>query len=141
MASLFEVLGGSPGSRQDSPFKGNHQPSECNNIGMSRRSRAGQESRATIFQQQQQLADENPNSMMVRETMSQAHHAEFNIAKEREYEKVQQRLYDEFSVLDVNRDGMISIDEIVGFLQSKVRYFSPDNVFRSSKRRPAPRQW
>ena len=34
---------------------------------------------------------------MIRETMSQANHAEFNIAREREYEKVQQRLFEEFS--------------------------------------------
>jgi hypothetical protein len=35
-------------------------------------------------------AEENPNSMMIRETMSQAHHAEFNIQREREFEKIQQ---------------------------------------------------
>jgi hypothetical protein len=35
------------------------------------------------------LNEENPNSMMIRETMSQAHHAEYNIQKERELEKIQ----------------------------------------------------
>ena len=41
------------------------------------------------------------------------------IAKEREYEKIQQKLYDEFKLLDKNQNGMISIDEIVDFLSSK----------------------
>ena len=39
---------------------------------------------------------------MFQETTSQAHHAEFMIAKEREYERVQQKLYEEFKQLDIN---------------------------------------
>lgn len=35
------------------------------------------------------------------------------IAKEREYEKVQQKLYEEFRQLDINRDGNITLDEVV----------------------------
>lgn len=66
------------------------------------------------------LPEENPNSLMARETMSQAHHAEYNIAKEREYEKVRQRLYEEFSKLDLNHDGMITLEEIIQFLHLKV---------------------
>lgn len=42
------------------------------------------------------------------------------IAKEREYEKVQQKLYEEFKQLDINNDGQITIEEIVEFLKSKV---------------------
>ena len=44
-----------------------------------------------------------------------AHHANagYNISKDREYEKIQQRLYEEFSQLDINRDGMITLDEII----------------------------
>lgn len=42
------------------------------------------------------------------------------IAKEREYEKVQQKLYEEFKQLDIDQDGSITIDEIVQFLQKKV---------------------
>ncbi len=44
-----------------------------------------------------------------------------NIAADREDEKVQQRLYDEFKTLDINGDGMITIDEIKEFLIDKVQ--------------------
>eukprot|EP00347_Sterkiella_histriomuscorum_P014348 403361215 len=56
---------------------------------------------------------------MLQETTSQAQHAEFMIAKEREYEKVQQKLYDEFKKLDINNDGSITIEEVVEFLKQK----------------------
>ncbi len=61
---------------------------------------------------------------MLKEAASGAHHQEAVIAKEREYEKVQQRLYDEFKVLDINQDGMITLEEIIEFLQQKVRFTS-----------------
>ena len=61
--------------------------------------------------------------MMIRETQSQAQHAEFHLAREREFEKQQQRLYEEFKILDVNQDGCITLDEVLYFLQSKVRFF------------------
>jgi hypothetical protein len=35
------------------------------------------------------IPEENPNSLMIKETQSQALHAEFNIARERELEKQQ----------------------------------------------------
>jgi hypothetical protein len=41
------------------------------------------------------------------------------IAREREYERVQQKLYEEFKQLDINQDGSITLDEIVQFLHSK----------------------
>ena len=59
--------------------------------------------------------------MMLQETKSQLTQAEFMIAKEREYERVQQKLYDEFKQLDINDDGSITLDEIVTFLKRKVR--------------------
>ena len=46
--------------------------------------------------------EENPNFMMLQETTSQAQHAEFMIQREREYERVQQKLYEEFKQLDIN---------------------------------------
>ena len=66
------------------------------------------------------IPEENPNSMMIRETQSQAQHAEFHLARERELEKQHQRLYDEFKLLDVNQDGCITLDEVLHFLQTKV---------------------
>lgn len=42
------------------------------------------------------------------------------IAREREFEKVQQKLYEEFSKLDLNQDGMITLEEIVEFLTKQV---------------------
>lgn len=87
--------------------------------------------------------EDNPNSMMIRETMSQAHHAEFNIQKEREFEKIQQQLYQEFSVLDKNGDGMVTLEEVVHFLQTKVKFkalfevLSNDHKYRH---RPRPTQ-
>jgi Ca2+-binding EF-hand superfamily protein len=53
---------------------------------------------------------------MLQETTSNAVHSEFNIAKERDYEKVQQKLYEEFKQLDINNDGNITLDEIIEFL-------------------------
>lgn len=42
------------------------------------------------------------------------------IAKQRDYEKIQQELYEEFKQLDIDQDGSISLDEILIFLQKKV---------------------
>jgi len=68
------------------------------------------------------LQEENPNYMMLQETTSQAQHAEFMIQKEREYERVQQKLYEEFKQLDVNQDGSITLDEVIEFLRRKVSF-------------------
>ncbi len=43
-----------------------------------------------------QSPEATPNNMMLREQKSQAEHSEFRLAKEREYERVQQKLYEEF---------------------------------------------
>jgi Ca2+-binding EF-hand superfamily protein len=64
--------------------------------------------------------EENPNLMMMQESHSQAQHSKNRIAKEQNYEKVQQKLYDEFKLLDLDDDGNISFDEIVAFIKSKV---------------------
>jgi len=66
------------------------------------------------------IMEEDPNALMQRETMSQAQHAEHNIQKQREYERLQKTLFEEFSKIDVNQDGAVSLDEIIAFLQSKV---------------------
>jgi Ca2+-binding EF-hand superfamily protein len=57
---------------------------------------------------------------MMQESHTQAQHSKHRIAKEQNYEKVQQKLYDEFKLLDLDDDGNISFDEIVAFIKSKV---------------------
>lgn len=44
------------------------------------------------------------------ETMSK------NLSKDREYERILQQLRQEFSRIDINNDGTISMDEIIRFL-------------------------
>ena len=66
------------------------------------------------------MVEEDPNALMQRETMSQAQHAEHNIQKQREYERLQKTLFEEFSKIDLNQDGAVSLEEILTFLQSKV---------------------
>lgn len=47
------------------------------------------------------------------ETMSK------NLSKEREYEKIKEQLHQEFSRIDLNRDGSITMDEIIRFLNEQ----------------------
>ncbi len=42
-----------------------------------------------------------------------------NLNKEREYEKIQEKLRKEFTEIDLNRDGDISKEEIIKFLNKK----------------------
>jgi Ca2+-binding EF-hand superfamily protein len=42
------------------------------------------------------------------------------INKDREYEKMKKHIENEFKVLDKNRDGMISLQEIFDFLAERV---------------------
>lgn len=42
-----------------------------------------------------------------------------NLSKEREYDKIKESLEKEFEKLDYNRDGTITIDEIVRFLNEQ----------------------
>ena len=44
------------------------------------------------------------------ETMSK------NLSKEREYERIKNQLKSEFSKIDLNNDGTITMDEIIRFL-------------------------
>lgn len=39
-----------------------------------------------------------------------------NLVKDREYERIFNQLKSEFTKIDINRDGTISIDEIIKFL-------------------------
>jgi Ca2+-binding EF-hand superfamily protein len=42
-----------------------------------------------------------------------------NLAKDREYEKIHDKLKEEFSGIDTNNDGTISFEEIEQFLNSR----------------------
>lgn len=42
-----------------------------------------------------------------------------NLSKDREYERIYQQLHNEFSRIDLNRDGTITMDEIVRFLNEQ----------------------
>ena len=42
-----------------------------------------------------------------------------HLSKEREYEKIYTKLKEEFSEIDINRDGTITLREIVEFLEKK----------------------
>ena len=42
-----------------------------------------------------------------------------NLSKDREYERILTQLKEEFSRIDLNRDGSISMDEIVRFLNEQ----------------------
>jgi len=61
---------------------------------------------------------ENPNELMYRESTNIANQNQ--LSKERELEKIRQQLIQEFSVLDNNKDGYVTIDEILHFLESRV---------------------
>ncbi len=42
-----------------------------------------------------------------------------NLTKEREYDRIYEQLRQEFSRIDVNNDGTISVEEIVRFLNEQ----------------------
>jgi Ca2+-binding EF-hand superfamily protein len=44
-----------------------------------------------------------------------------NLSKEREYEKIKTQLRSEFTRIDINRDGTITMDEIVRFLNENTK--------------------
>ena len=47
--------------------------------------------------------------------------AKGTIEKQREFEATRVRLQKEFDALDLNRDGMVTLDELQDFLNKKVR--------------------
>lgn len=61
---------------------------------------------------------EDPKHMLLKETGTGvgAETMQRNLTKEREYETIKNQLRDEFSKIDLNNDGSISMDEIIRFL-------------------------
>ena len=43
-----------------------------------------------------------------------------NLTKQREYDKILEKLKKEFAEIDVNRDGTITYEEVMNFLLNKV---------------------
>jgi len=69
----------------------------------------------------QEFNAEDPNKMMLLETGKAAgvQVMSKNINKERDFEKILIKLRKEFTEIDLNKDGSISLDEIIKFLNSK----------------------
>ena len=57
---------------------------------------------------------------MFKDRFSYINTAKGMIEKQREFDQAVARLQKEFDALDLNRDGMVSIDELQDFLQRKV---------------------
>ena len=66
---------------------------------------------------------EDPNRMMLKETGAGvgAETMQKNLSKEREYERIMIQLRNEFSRIDLNRDGSISLQEIIQFLNDQTQ--------------------
>lgn len=64
---------------------------------------------------------EDPNRLMLRETGAGvgAETMQKNLSKERENERILLQLKKEFERIDINRDGTITIDEIIRFLNEQ----------------------
>jgi Ca2+-binding EF-hand superfamily protein len=50
------------------------------------------------------------------------------LSKEREYERIMDKLKSEFSRIDLNRDGSITIDEIIRFLNEQTNGTVETNI-------------
>jgi Ca2+-binding EF-hand superfamily protein len=63
----------------------------------------------------------DPNKLMLKETGAGVGHETMakNLVKDREYERILIQLREEFSKIDINRDGTITLDEIIKFLNGQ----------------------
>jgi Ca2+-binding EF-hand superfamily protein len=63
-------------------------------------------------------AADDPNKQMLKETGAGVgvETMQKNLTKEREYDRIYEQLRDEFARIDINQDGTITLDEVVGFL-------------------------
>ena len=58
---------------------------------------------------------------MFKERFSNINTAKAQIEKQREFDAIKVRLTKEFEVLDLNRDGLVTLEELQEFLDKKVR--------------------
>ncbi len=69
----------------------------------------------------------NPNgdpNQMFKERFSNINTAKAQIERQREFDASKEKLSKEFNEIDINRDGLVSIEELQDFLDKKVRYIS-----------------
>jgi Ca2+-binding EF-hand superfamily protein len=62
----------------------------------------------------------DPNQML-KERFSNINTAKAQIERQREFDTIRERLQKEFEALDINRDGLVSLEELQDFLDKKVR--------------------
>jgi Ca2+-binding EF-hand superfamily protein len=58
---------------------------------------------------------------MFKDRFSNINTAKVQIEKQREFDAMRAKLKTEFEILDLNRDGMVTIEELQEFLEAKVR--------------------
>lgn len=58
---------------------------------------------------------------MFKERFTTVNTAKAQIEKQREFDAVKERLQKEFNALDINQDGLVTLEELQEFLDRKVR--------------------
>lgn len=84
----------------------------------------GSRSRAAYDQYGGGQQADDPNQMMLKETGAGVGGIDTmskNLSKEREYDKIKEQLTEAFSKIDLNRDGSITMDEIIRFLNLQTK--------------------
>jgi Ca2+-binding EF-hand superfamily protein len=60
-------------------------------------------------------------ALMFKERFTSIQTAKNQIEKQREFDAVKDRLQKEFDLLDLNKDGLVSLEELQEFLDNKLR--------------------
>ena len=68
----------------------------------------------------QSVAPGAEGTHVFKDRLSNINTAKGQIEKQREFDATKERLQKEFNVLDINGDGLVSLDELQSFLNKKV---------------------